>query len=148
MAEEVGAPSAPRICCLEAQEAVRLNWKDQFKLRSSLQKTEDDTTLMGTEICRVCGALWAYDGRAPAVLDQHVYWYTPATQAMIDQCDETERVLGDRKDGGDSQVRLALDHLNGELRAARGARPWLRLVDQGPGAVWAALGTWEPRPAS
>ncbi len=135
-----------RICCLEEQQAVRLNWKDQFTLRSSLQKTADGTTLMGTEICRKCGALWAYDGRAPAVMGRHVYWYTPATHAMIDRCDEIERLLGDRKDGSDPEVQRALDGLDTELRAARGTRPWLRLVDQGPGAAWAAIGKWEPRP--
>src|SRR5258708_38939135 len=88
-------------CCLEAQQNVQLHWKEQFKLRSSLQKTADGTTLMGTEICRKCGALWAYDGRAPVGLDHHVYWYTPATQAMIARCDEGERGLGCRKDGRD-----------------------------------------------
>jgi hypothetical protein len=66
---------------------------------------------------------------------------------MIDRCDEVERMLGDRKDGSDPEVKQALDKLDGELRAARGARPWLRLVDQGTGAAWAAVGTWEPRPA-
>ena len=74
-------------CCLEAQQPVRLNWKEQFRLRSSLQKTSDGVTLMGTEECRNCGALWAYDGRAPEVAERHIYWYTPATPAMIARCD-------------------------------------------------------------
>jgi hypothetical protein len=116
-------------------------------LRSSLQKTADGVTLMGTEICRTCGASWAYDGRAGAGADGHVYWYTPASPAMIQRCDEVERALGERKDAGDPTIQHALDTLDAELRAARGARPWLRLVDQGPGAEWAAIGTWEPRPA-
>ena len=132
-------------CCLESQQEVRLNWKDQFRLRSSLQKTSDGVTLMGTEVCRRCGALWAYDGRAGGA-EGHVYWYTPATQAMIARCDEVERSLGERKDGADPVVQRALDALDAELRAARGARPWLRLVDQGPGAEWAAIGAWQPRP--
>jgi hypothetical protein len=134
-------------CCLESQQPVRLNWKEQFRLRSSLQKTPDGVTLMGTEQCRKCGALWAYDGRAAEIDGGHVYWYTPATQAMIDRCDEVERGLDGRTDGDDPEVRRTLDALDAELRAARGSRPWLRLVDQGPNAEWAAIGRWEPRPA-
>jgi len=135
---------AERVCCLEAQETVQFNWKEQFKLRSSLQKDADGVTLMGTEICRQCGALWAYDGRATDA--GAIYWYTPASQVLIDRCDQIERELGDRKDGDDPQVRQALNALDAELRSARGARPWLRLVDQGLGATWAALGAWQPRP--
>jgi hypothetical protein len=134
-------------CCLESQHVVRLNWKDQFRLRSSLHKSADGVTLMGTEVCRTCGALWAYDGRASAGAGGHVYWYTPATPAMIARCDEVESSLGEHKDAGNPTVQHALDALDAELRAARGTRPWLRLVDQGPGAEWAAIGTWEPRPA-
>ena len=66
---------------------------------------------------------------------------------MIERCDEVERTLGARKDAGDPTGQHALDTLDAELRAGRGARPWLRLVDQGPGAKCAAIGTWEPRPA-
>jgi hypothetical protein len=131
-------------CCLESQQTVRLNWKDQFKLRSSLHKTADGVTLMGTETCRKCGALWAYDGRAGASAEGHIYWYTPATPAMISRCDEVEQALGERNDGTEA-MQQALDALDAELRAARGARPWLRLVDQGPGAEWAAIGTWQLR---
>src|SRR5439155_23061743 len=95
-------------CCLESQKVVRLNWKEQFRLRSSLQKTADGVTLMGTEICRTCGALWAYDGRAGAGADGHGYWYTPATQAMIQRCDEVERTFGERKDEVDPAGQVAL----------------------------------------
>ncbi|HWE61237.1 MAG TPA: hypothetical protein VHB98_05960 [Chloroflexota bacterium] len=144
MPDEVGRTVGT--CCLEAQQQVQLNWKDQFQLRSSLQKTADGVTMMGTEICRRCGALWAYDGRAPTAAEHHVYWYTPTTEAMIAQCDEVARALGGRTDGDDPEVRRALDQLDDALRAARGARPWLRLVDQGDGEAWAAIGTWEPRP--
>ena len=66
-ADHRGVDAADQPCCLESQQVVRLNWKDQFKLRSSLHKTADGVTLMGTEICRTCGALWAYDGRAGPV---------------------------------------------------------------------------------
>lgn len=132
-------------CCLESQQQVRLNWKEQFKLRSSLQKSADGVTYMGTEICRKCGALWAYDGRTPPSSGGHVYWYMPAAQAVIDRCDEVERTLGERKDGGDPAVQQALNDLDAALRAARGTRPWLRLVDQGPGSEWAAVGAWETR---
>src|SRR5205823_8858050 len=143
--EEVTMPDQQ--CCLESQQVVRLNWKDQFRLRSSLHKTADGITLMGTEVCRMCGALWAYDGRAGAGADSHVYWYTPASRAMIERCDEVERTLGEYKSADDPTVQHALDTLDAELRTARGARPWLRLVDQGPGAEWAVIGTWESRPA-
>jgi hypothetical protein len=146
MPDEVGR--AAGTCCLEAQQNVRLNWKDQFQLRSSLQKTADGVTVMGTEICRTCGAHWAYDGRAPAGAEPHVYWYTPATDAMIAQCDEVARALGGRTDGDDPSLRRTLDELDAALRAARGDRSWLRLVDRGAGAAWAAVGTWEPRPAT
>ena len=135
-----------RACCLESQTDVKLNWKEQFELRSSLQKTADGVTLMGTENCRKCGAQWAYDGRDPGDASGHVYWYTPATPAMIVRCDTVERSLGNRKDDADPQVRAALDELDDALRADRGNRPWLRLVDQGPGAEWAAIGSWQARP--
>jgi hypothetical protein len=110
-------------CCLESQQVVRLNRKDQFRLRSSLQTTADGVTLMGTEICRRCGASWAYDGRAGAEADGHVYWYTPASPAMIKRCDEVGRSLGERQDGADPVVQHALGALDAELRAARAVRP-------------------------
>lgn len=140
-------------CCLEAQHEVKLNWKDQFRLRSSLLKTPDGVTLVGTEECRACGALWFYDGRTPRTgadeiaPGQHVYWYTPASAAMIARCDAVAQSLAERGAGGDSALDQTLDALDAEMRAVRGARPWLRLVDQGPGAEWAALGSWQPRPA-
>src|ERR1700752_4234431 len=98
---EEGVLMSDQPCCLESQQPVRLNWKEQFRLRSSLQKTPDGVTLMGTEECRKCGALWAYDGRAAEIAEGHVYWYMPATQAMIDRCDEVERSLDGRTDGDD-----------------------------------------------
>lgn len=139
-------------CCLEAQERVRLNWKEQFRLRSSLLKTSDGVTLVGTEVCRNCGATWYYDGRPPvgqplATMDRHVYWYAPATAAMIAQCDAVERGLADHQGSADAETDRTLDDLDAEMRAARRPRPWLRLVDQGPGAEWAAIGTWQPRAA-
>lgn len=140
-------------CCLEAQENVRLNWKEQFRLRSSLLKTSDGVTLVGTEVCRHCGATWYYDGRPPsgqplATMDRHVYWYTPATPAMIERCDTVERGLADRQDSAGAEAARALDaldDLDAAMQTARRPRPWLRLVDQGPGAEWAAIGTWQPR---
>lgn len=148
-------------CCLEAQESVRLNWKEQFRLRSSLVKTADGVTLVGTEECRRCGALWYYDGRvaapapAPApvtagaepVADQHVYWYSPATAATIERCDSVAGDMDGRHDEADPAVTRAVDALDTAMRAARGDRPWLRLVDQSAGAEWVALGSWQPRPA-
>ena len=133
-------------CCLEAQETVRTNWKEQFRLRSSLYRTADGVTLMGTEECRKCGGLWAYDGRAVTVGEPHIYWYMPAGQATIERSDEIEQAIGGATDGTDAAATRALDALDAELRAARGALPWLRLVEQSPGSEWAAIGTWEPRP--
>ena len=142
-------------CCLEGQDSVRLNWKEQFRLRSSLLKTSDGVTLMGTEVCRKCGASWYYDGRPPAdrppaVMDRHVYWYTPASPAMIERCDTVEQTIAAREGSADAETARALDDLDdldAAMQAARRPRPWLRLVDQGPGAEWAAIGAWQPRAA-
>lgn len=135
-----------QLCCLEAQTTVRLNWKSQFRLRSSLLKLPDGLTLVGTEVCRNCGALWFYDGRAPQGAAEPVYWYVPVTPDVIDRCDEVERTLDTHADARDATGQRALDALVAEVRAARGSRPWLRLVDQGPGAEWAAIGSWQPLP--
>ncbi len=140
-------------CCLEAQDIVRLNWKDQFRLRSSLLKTGDGVTLVGTEECRKCGALWYYDGRPPsgqplAAMELHVYWYTPATPHMIERCDAVEQALGERRQHPDAESARTLAELDAAMRAERVPRPWLRLVDQGAGAEWAAIGTWQPRAAN
>ena len=138
-------------CCLEAQDPVRLNWKVQFRLRSSLLKTADGVTLMGTEECRRCGALWYYDGRpptggAPEVADHHVYWYTPARPEMIARCDEVEQTLDAGREGSETDRDTMLAGLDAAMRSARAPHSWLRLVDQGAGAEWAAVGTWEARP--
>jgi hypothetical protein len=140
-------------CCLEAQDPVRLNWKEQFRLRASLLKTADGVTLMGTEECRRCGALWYYDGRPPAggapeVADHHIYWYTPATPEMIARCDAVEQTLDTARERSETDRDATLADLDDEMRSARAPHSWLRLVDQGVGAEWAAIGTWEARPAA
>jgi len=66
---------------------------------------------------------------------------------MIVRCDTVEGDLGARTNADAAGVRETLDALAQEMRMARGPRPWLRLVDQGPGAAWAEIGSWQPWPA-